>query len=489
MRLEETLRAITSGEVDALVVNTKQGEQVFTLQGADTVYRIAIENINEGAITLSPEGTILYSNHYFAGMIQTDLNKVIGASIFDFINPESHNLLAALLEKDGHGEVTLRAGDGTLVPTYLATKKMRLDDLISVCAVVTDLTQQKRSEDIIREGQLIQSILEQSPNAVIVCDAAGTISYTSRVAYHLFGHATGQDIDDILSGVHISGRPLSFARVQEGNFSAETTAIGTRENGNIHHFLFRTNRFGSDGEPTGYVMTLTDVTALKEAEQLKDEFIGLVSHEIRTPLTILIGSIGTAMTEGISPEDAHSMLHEAMDGAESLNHIVDNLLELSRYQSDRLALRKEPIDVGAVICSLAEKEKLHTSKHQVVVDVPDGLPMVHADRTRVELMLTNLLSNAAKYAAEGTEIRLSAGRNTDNVVISVRDRGIGIPAEQQANLFQPFERIENAARPAKGLGLGLLVCKRLVEAHGGIIWVESEPGKGSTFSFTLPLYA
>lgn len=309
--------------------------------------------------------------------MRTDLNRVIGASIFDFVNPESRDLIDALLEQDsGRDEVSLRAGDGTPVPTYIATRRLQLDNL-TICAIVTDLTEHKHDQETI--------------------------------------------------------------------------------------------------------------VALKTAEQLKDEFIGLVSHEIRTPLTILIGSIGTAMTEGISPEDARAMLHEAMDGAESLNHIVDNLLELSRYQSDQLALKIEPIDVAAAIRGLVEKEKIHTSRHNLVLDVSDSLPTVHADKTRVELILINLLSNAVKYAPEGTEIRLSVSYNTSNVVISVEDHGIGIPAEQLGGLFQPFERLENASRPAKGLGLGLLVCKRLVEAHSGLIWVESEPGKGSTFSFTLPV--
>lgn len=740
----ETLRAITSGEVDALVVNTKQGEKVFTLQGADTVYRTAIENINEGAITLSPEGTILYSNKYFARMVRTDLNKIIGASLFDFISPESRDGITTMLaDHTDRVELWLRASDGNPVPAYVAMIKLELD-VPTICAVVTDLTEQKKSEELmalkdrmaeaqrlshtgswewnIKSGDVRWSdemyavfgvdkndfvpdigsfthfihiddlpgvtetmrkltaeggsgsvdfrivrpdgavrflhakgriaafdeagnpllmigtdqditerkkteealkeseekyrrIVETTNEGIMVADTKGTITFVNPRMAGILGYSVGEltgkhgidlvDPSEIASGLskiekrkrgvseeydirfrnkngsivwlHASGTPISDAEGRHiGNMAMYTDIterkkaeealkeseerfrtlsdaspvgvgvssadgvllytnrsyelllgysqgelVGTKaidlywnpedrrswvgkvkDSGGVRDVETRLKR--KDGTPVwvsinvspvsyggkqAVMGTIQDITERKNAEQIKDEFIGLVSHEIRTPLTILMGSIGTAMTEGISPEDARSMLHEAMDGAESLNHIVDNLIELSRYQSDRLALRKETIDVGAVIRSLAEKEKLHASKHQVVVDVPDGLPMVEADRTRVELILTNLLSNAAKYAAEGTEIRLSAGRNTDNVVISVRDRGIGIPAEQQANLFQPFERLENATRPAKGLGLGLLVCKRLAEAHGGIIWVESEPGKGSTFSFTLPLYA
>lgn len=373
---EETLRAIRSGEVDALVVNTSIGEQVFTLQGADSVYRIAIENINEGAITLSTDGAILYSNHYFARMMRTDLNKVIGASIFDFVSPETRESVAGLLgQESGRVEISLTASDGTPVPAYLATRRLQLDSHVSVCAVVTDLTEQKRNQQVI--------------------------------------------------------------------------------------------------------------TDLRQSERIKDDFIGMVSHEIRTPLTVLIGAIGTAMSRGIAPEDLRYLLGEALVSAEALNHIVDNLLELSRYQSNRLTLQKEPVCIANIISSFLEKESVNIRKHRLAVDIPEGIPEVHADRTRIELILTNLLSNAVKYSAEGTLIRLSVRQQTESLVIAVADQGIGISAELQDHIFQPFVRLEE--KSASGLGLGLLVCKRLVEAHGGKIWVSSEPGKGSTFSFKLPL--
>ena len=155
---KETLRAITSGEVDALVVNTTLGEQVFTLQGADTVYRIAIENINEGAIALSAEGTILFSNHYFARMMRSDLKNMIGASIYDFVNPKNRGIVDEMLRLEAdRREINLRCADGNYIPTYVATRKL-LIDTPTISAVVTDLTQQKRSEEIVRKGRVMQAI-------------------------------------------------------------------------------------------------------------------------------------------------------------------------------------------------------------------------------------------------------------------------------------------------------------------------------------------
>jgi len=480
---EETLRAITSGEVDALVVNTPGGEQVFTLQGADTVYRTAVNNINEGVITVSPEGTILYANHYFAGMIGAGLSKVIGASIFDFVAPENRDLLAAFLARDsGRGELSLRCRDGTQVPVYAATRKLELDDLAAVCVVFTDLTQQKRNEEIIRTGQLVQSILAQSPNMVIVCDGAGIVTFASDVARRMSGeYVVGQPVDRALAKISISGKPLQFSDIQGGIKSNKTT-ICSSEDGENKYFLLRRGMFGPEEDVQGYVITLTDITALKQAEQLKDEFIGLVSHELRTPLTAVMGGIGVALNEGLESEDVKLMLRDALEGARSLNQIISNLLELSRYQSDRLSLEKDSIDVKAVVRTVAGSAR--SDSHRLVLEIAEGLPRVRADKMRLELILKNLLSNAMKYSPPDTEVRLGVRSQPGHVVISVSDQGIGIPDDEQASLFTPFGRLDGA-RP--GLGLGLLVCRRLVEAHGGQIWVESTRGKGSTFSFTLPL--
>ena len=263
----ETLRAIRSGEVDALVVNTKLGERVFTLQGADTVYRIAIENVNEGVITLSSEGTILYANHYFAQMMRANLDKIIGASVFDFVTQEVRNTLATLLEHDGRGEVALRSGDGAQVPTYIATKKIHLDDLISVCAVVTDLTLQKRSEEMLATRNLVQSIIEQSPNAVMVCDAAGTVLHATQAAQRLPGcPALGHSIETVLSNICFSDKPLKFADFQNGSIESGTI-VSCQSNGETLAFLLRYSRIAQDGGVRGYVISLADITQLKKAEE------------------------------------------------------------------------------------------------------------------------------------------------------------------------------------------------------------------------------
>jgi PAS domain S-box-containing protein len=237
-----------------------------------------------------------------------------------------------------------------------------------------------------------------------------------------------------------------------------------------------------------FAVVFMDVTERKKADQLKDDFIGMVSHELRTPMTVVIGSIRTAMSEGMSPEDIRMLLENAAAGADSLALILDNLLELSRYQADRLVLSLEPVDIGQAARTLMAREEAQSLPHRFIVDVPDGTPPVAADPLRVERILHNLIDNAVKYSPEGGQVSVSAKKDGGFVTVSVSDQGVGISEEDQARLFTPFQRLETTQRAMKGIGLGLVVCRRLVEAHGGRIWVSSRTGQGSTFSFTLPMY-
>jgi PAS domain S-box-containing protein len=364
---------------------------------------------------------------------------------------------------------------------------MQFDGAISVCAVVTDLTPQKRDEELIRTGGLIQSILEQSPNAVMVCNAARTIIYASKVAHQLFGrNVLGQPIESILVDLHISDKPLRLADILSEDVKDGTT-ICTEKNGKPLHLLLHYGKLGESGDTIGYVISLTDITSLKQTEQLKDDFIGMVSHELRTPLTVVVGAIHTAMLKGITPGERQDLLRDAGSGAWALGNLLDNLLELSRAQADRLVINPTKIDIAAAVREVIEALRATSQIHHLVFDVRQKLPPVSADEIRVRRILYNLVENAIKYSPRGGQVRIFARRNGDSIVIGVSDQGIGISPEDQAKLFQPFLRLESGQAQTKGLGLGLSVCHHLVEAHRGRIWIQSEPGKGSTFFFSLPM--
>jgi signal transduction histidine kinase len=240
-------------------------------------------------------------------------------------------------------------------------------------------------------------------------------------------------------------------------------------------------------EPGKYQVVVTDIAERKRIDQLKDDFIGMVSRELRTPLTIVTGAVHTAMSREVSAEDKLALLEDATWGADTMARLVDNLLELTRSQADRLQLDLDDVDIGAIVSLVIAGSRRKSATHTLSSDLPDGPLLVRADHVRLERILENLVDNAIKYSPDGGEIRITARNEGDVLILSVTDHGVGISREHQKLLFEPFQRLEaGIVRSVQGVGLGLVVCRRLVEAHGGRIWVESEPGKGSTFSFSVP---
>ena len=231
-----------------------------------------------------------------------------------------------------------------------------------------------------------------------------------------------------------------------------------------------------------------ELRVLRKIDQLKDEFVGLVSHELRTPLTVILGALNTVMTEDdrLSRKEIKLLIGDAYYEAEMLSDILANLLESARAQANRLQINEEPVNIRETIGIVIKKISQQIPPRQVNVECDESLT-VNADRIRLQRILHNLLDNAVKYSSSGTRIEVVVTKLNNEVLIGVKDRGIGIPSDLQGKLFEPFQRLEQPSNKAAGTGLGLVVCRRLVEAHGGRMWVESQPGEGSFFKFTLPI--
>ncbi len=242
--------------------------------------------------------------------------------------------------------------------------------------------------------------------------------------------------------------------------------------------------------PEGIFILSLDISERKQAEKLKDEFLGMVSHELKNPLTVIIGALSTITGGGIPESESKLLMQDAVAEAGELSVMIDNLLELSRQQARHLVLRTEPVDLHEMFAVVTRKlDVTRIAGHRLIAAIPDDFPLLTADRLRVERILYNLIDNAVKYSPDGGDITVAARVDRDQAVVSVADSGIGISPEDQSRLFQSFERLGGTIGYIKGTGLGLRVCRILVEAHGGRIWVESQPRRGSTFYFTLPITA
>jgi signal transduction histidine kinase len=233
---------------------------------------------------------------------------------------------------------------------------------------------------------------------------------------------------------------------------------------------------------------------LRELAEMKEEFLALTTHDLRSPLTVISGVI-SFFTSGrlgeLSPEQKN-MVTMMERNTQNLIELVNDLLDASKLESGTMRLDKTSFDLREVINELRETMLLPLSKEKeirLIETFPADLPPVQADRAKLRRILLNLLSNALKFTAKGGRVEVSAElQETERVRVSVSDTGVGIAPEDVARLFDKYEQTRSrATRGEKGTGLGLYITKQLVELHGSEITVNSEPGKGSTFSFTLPL--
>ncbi len=228
--------------------------------------------------------------------------------------------------------------------------------------------------------------------------------------------------------------------------------------------------------------------ALRELDRLRSELLANVSHELRTPLASIKGFTSTLLQPDVnwSEDEQRDFLQSIDQEADRLTRLINDLLDISRLEAGALTLEKRNYQISEILNSVSSRLANLTEHHQLGVKVPSGLPPVFVDEARIGQVLTNLVGNATKYSKEGSPITIEAQLADDQIIVSVADRGVGIPPELLDRLFDRFYQTESIVTGRKsGTGLGLSICRGIVEAHGGKIWVESKVGEGSRFSFSL----
>ncbi len=244
------------------------------------------------------------------------------------------------------------------------------------------------------------------------------------------------------------------------------------------------------GERIGIIAVIRDITALRELEQAKSDFVSTVSHELRTPLTSIKAYTATLRRRDVEFDEntRQDFLQVIEEETDRLTRLVADVLDVSRIESGRLTLKKRDFDLTKLVRIIIGKLQSQFSMHEIKLVSPESIVPVCADPDKIEQVFVNLVDNAAKYSPSGGEIVLTLKAQERSVECSVRDSGVGVPKEHLPYIFDKFHRVDNrATREIYGTGLGLYVSKSIVEAQGGTIWAESVLGEGSTFRFTLPL--
>jgi PAS domain S-box-containing protein len=261
--------------------------------------------------------------------------------------------------------------------------------------------------------------------------------------------------------------------------------------------------YDDDKKQVGWLAILHDITerkraveqaheaeALKKLDRLRTELLANVSHELRTPLASIKGFASTLLRTDTkwSEDEQRDFLKTIDEEADHLNRIIGDILDMSRIDTGALKLNPGFHNILEIMESVRGRFTQVTATHNLVIKTPAWLPPLYVDNTRIAQVLSNLVDNAMKYSLEGSEVIIEAKLAGDDIVISVEDSGIGIAPEALPKLFDRFYQVDRVVRGKKGgTGLGLSICRGIVQAHGGKIWVESEVGKGSKFSFSLPV--
>ncbi|HEY8347617.1 MAG TPA: response regulator [Symbiobacteriaceae bacterium] len=414
------------------------------------------------------------------------------------------------------GELINRRKDGSLWHSFLSITKVYTESgEICYVGLARDITARRRMEEDLRENlrvleearraadasaRILRSIIESVDEAIIMVDTQGQCVAANHRVEGVMGvpaeEIIGRSIHELrmrANRIFRGGKALTWPSSQDGTPAVSTSSetLETREEPPRVFHEFAAPVQDEDGKVIGRLYVYRDITKETEVDRMKSEFIATVSHELRTPMTSIKGSLGLVLagaTGEVSPE-AKELLSIAQNNTDRLIRLINDILDISRLEAGKMEIRVQPLSVSETIHRAIQEMQAFADERGVklTASLPEDLPRMMGDADRIDQVLVNLLSNGIKFSNPGTEVKVTAGHDGDIVWIRVEDQGIGISREHLDKIFDKFHRVDNAStRRTGGTGLGLAICKAIVEEHGGKIWVESELGKGSAFTFTLP---
>ena len=492
-------------------------------QKAQMLAASILETVPSGIISIDASGTVVKVNRAVEKMFGYQPGEVVGRNVSMLMPPPSRE------EHDGYvarylsthepkviglgRQVTGLHKDGRLLPLHLAVGELTVGGRPAFTGVLTDISARLRAEDALADSLArLQGILDAATEvAIIATDLNGIVTLFNRGAEQMLGYAASELVGrETPERFHLRtelaeraraisfelGRPVQgfevlVARARRGQ-PEEREWSYVRKDGSVFPVMLAvTPLLAGAGAPRGFLGVALDITAQKNAEKLKSEFISTVSHELRTPLTSIRGSLGllAAGRAGELPPRALPLVEIAHRNAERLVLIVNDILDVEKMEAGEMRFAMEPLNAGQLVEQAIAANQAYALQLGVRLEsraAPDRA-QVRGDAGRLIQVLTNLLSNAAKYSPEGAAVEVTTSATHDRVTIEVRDHGPGIPEEFQPRLFQKFGQADGTdSKRRGGTGLGLAIAKAIVEAHDGRLGFETAPGWGTAFRVELP---
>jgi len=487
---------------------TDQRQVEKALLSSETRYRQVVENSLGFIFTCTPEGRMTSLNAFTAETLGYRVKDLIGHSVTLFIESPGASIFQEGLHsmEPGHewkGVLRIRRSDG--IHRHIAFRSQRMELPDSQPFIINhgmDVTEQHEAEEALhRATHQRELILDSVGDGIYGIDLDGRLTFINKAGAQMLGYAPehmfGRDVHDLIHHSQADGTPCakntslilqSMKRHEQIRMRDE---VFWRGDGTAVPVEYSASPLEENGQVTGMVVAFQDVSERRRLERMKDEFISTVSHELRTPLTSLRASLGLLSTGSFDkrPEKQHQMVEMAIGNCDRLVRLVNGILDFNRMEKGQLPFNRQPIDVLGLLRRAAQVSQASATKAHINFRIEAPPLSVLADEQRVLQVLNELISNAIKFSPPETLIRLVAHPSGPHeICFHVQDQGRGIPIEKLDRIFDRFHQGDSSdTRDLGGTGLGLALCRSIVEQHGGRIFAQSQPGKGSRLLFTLPM--
>ncbi len=479
-------------------------------------------SMGEGLYALDQQGKLTFLNPAAERLLGWREEDLLGKSVHDIIHcrkadgtpfPSSDcPLLSALRSgstfRNDH-DVFVRS-DGTLVPVDYTSAPIITDGHVSGAVVAFgDITERKRAGEALWESEeRLRTIMDNSPTVIFMKDMEGRYTFVNYRFEQLFHvgreHAVGKSDADIFPPEVAAALRANDLEVLKTGAPLEREEVVPQDDGLHTYISIKFPLYSSKGIPDIVCGIATDITGRKQAEEqravllaeveralvVRNQFLSIASHELKTPITLLRGYSQILSRQAEKKNDIVALrpLQVIDRQIERMTRLIDDLLDVSRIESGAIEFQMAPFDLVEALREVVGEVAVYSPGFDLRLQDGAGELWVSGDRQRIQQVMTNLMTNAIKYASDRREADVHVTRDGDQAVVLVKDYGIGIPQEQQAQVFERYFRGANAsANNYGGLGMGLYISRYIIRRHHGSISVESEQGKGSTFTFTLPL--